>query len=64
MKTTLKRTTLRALRWMTFIAACASMLAVVAALAGKYPLCPAHTPPTAEQCCAGTIDMHALFNLR
>lgn len=49
---------------MTFIAACASMLAVVAALAGKYPLCPAHTPPTAEQCCAGTIDMHALFNLR
>ncbi len=64
MKTTLKVSSLRALRWFVFVAACASMLAFAAALVGKHPQGFTKVPPHAGQCYAGTIDMHSLFNIR
>lgn len=64
MKTTLRIISPRALRWLAFIGACASAAALMAALVGKHPQGFAKAPPHAEQCYAGTIDMHSLFNIR
>lgn len=53
---------LRALRWFAFAAACASMLALAAAIAGKQPQ-RSNVPPLPEgQCYAGTVDMHSVLN--